>query len=88
MKGQRITDLSYKEVIHLQTGQRLGYVRDAEIDPETGKVVALIIPGRLKWLGLLGREPETVIPWDGIRRLGEDIIFVGENRPLDRTEPV
>jgi YlmC/YmxH family sporulation protein len=88
VKGQRITDLSYKEVIHLQTGQRLGYVRDAEIDPETGKVVALIIPGRLRWLGLLGREPETVIPWDGIRRLGEDIIFVGENRPLDRTEPV
>lgn len=88
MKGQRITDLSYKEVIHLQTGQRLGYVRDAEIDPETGKVVALIIPGRLRWLGLLGREPETVIPWEGIRRLGEDIIFVGENRPLDRTEPV
>ena len=88
MKGQRITDLSYKEVIHLQTGQRLGYVRDAEIDPKTGKVVALIIPGRLRWLGLLGREPEIVIPWDGIRRLGEDIIFVGENRPLDRTEPV
>ena len=88
MKGQRITDLSYKEVIHLQTGQRLGYVRDAEIDPETGRVTALIIPGRLRWLGLLGREPETVIPWDGIRRLGEDIIFVGENRPLDRTEPV
>ena len=88
MKGQRIADLSYKEVIDLQTGQRLGYVRDAEIDPETGKVVALIIPGRLRWLGLLGREPETVIPWDGIRRLGEDIIFVGENRPLDRTAPV
>ena len=88
MKGQRITDLSYKEVIHLQTGQRLGYVRDAEIDPGTGRVTALIIPGRLRWLGLLGREPETVIPWEGIRRLGEDIIFVGENRPLDRTEPV
>ena len=78
MKSQRITDLSYKEVIDLQTGQRLGYVRDAEIDPETGKVAALIIPGRLKWLGLLGREPETVIPWDSIHRLGEDIIFVGK----------
>lgn len=76
MKNQRITDLSYKEVIDLQTGQRLGYVRDAEIDPETGKVVALIIPGRLRWLGLLGREAETVVPWEGIRRLGEDIIFV------------
>ena len=83
MKNQRITDMSYKEVIDLQTGQRLGYVRDAEIDPETGKVTALIIPGRMKWLGLLGREPETVIPWDGIRRLGEDIIFVGKAQRLD-----
>ena len=80
MKNQRILDLSYKEVIHLQTGQRLGCVRDAEIDPETGRVTALIIPGRLKWLGLLGREPETVIPWDSIHRLGEDIIFVGEKQ--------
>ncbi len=79
MKHQRITDMSYKEVIDLQTGQRLGYVRDAEIDPETGKVTALVIPGRLKWLGLLGREPETVIPWETIHRLGEDIIFVGKN---------
>ena len=78
MKHERITDLSYKEVIHLESGQRLGYVRDAEIDPNSGRVTALVIPGRLKWLGLLGREPETVIPWERIHRLGADIIFVGE----------
>ncbi len=82
MKHERITDLSYKEVIHLESGQRLGYVRDAEIDPHSGRVVALVIPGRLKWLGLLGREPETVIPWERIRRLGEDIIFVDEKTPI------
>lgn len=82
MKHERIMDLSYKEVIHLESGQRLGYVRDAEIDPETGKVTALVIPGKLKWLGLLGREPEQVIPWERIHRLGEDIIFVGEKQPF------
>ena len=76
MKNQRVTDLRYKAVIDLETGQRLGYVRDAEIDPERGRVTALIIPGRLRWLGLLGREEERVIPWEHIRRLGEDIIFV------------
>ena len=43
MKHERITDLSYKEVIHLESGQRLGYVRDAEIDPATGKVTALSV---------------------------------------------
>ena len=82
MKRERIVDLSYKEVIHLETGQRLGYVHDAEIDPESGRVTALIIPGRLRWLGLLGREPEQVIPWESIRRLGEDIIFVGSKKSV------
>ena len=82
MKRERIVDLSYKEVICLETGQRLGYVQDAEIDPESGRVTALIIPGRLRWLGLLGREAETVIPWERIRRLGEDIIFVSEKHPF------
>ena len=76
MKPQRITDLSYKEVYDMDSGRRLGYVRDAEIDPETGRVTALIIPGKLRWLGLLGREEELVIPWARVHRIGEDILFV------------
>ena len=83
MKPQRITDLSYKEVYDMDSGRRLGYVRDAEIDPETGRVTALIIPGKLRWLGLLGREEELVIPWSRIRKLGEDILFVGKRSSLD-----
>ena len=83
MKPQRITDLSYKEVYDMDSGRRLGYVRDAEIDPETGRVTALIIPGKLRWLGLLGREEELVIPWSCIRKLGEDILFVGKRSSLD-----
>lgn len=76
MERQRIADLSYKEVIDLDTGQRLGYARDVEIDPQTGRVLALVIPGRLRWLGLLGREAERTVAWEAIQRLGEDLIFV------------
>lgn len=73
---ERLSDLSFKEVIDLESGARLGSVRDAVIDKETGRIRALIIPGRLRCFGLLGREPETVLPWDAIRRVGEDLIFV------------
>ena len=62
-------ELGYKEVIDLDTGQRLGYVRDALVDSETGRVRALIIPGRLRCLGLLGRGPELTLPWESISRL-------------------
>lgn len=43
-----LSDLRYKEVIDQSTGQRLGYVCDAEIDLDDGKIVSLIVPGQKK----------------------------------------
>ena len=37
---------------------------------------ALIVPGRLRLLGLLGREEDIVFPWTAVRRVGEDVILV------------
>ena len=54
----RIFDMGFKEVINLNDGSRLGYVRDVEIELHTGRLVSIIIPGRLRLLGLLGREED------------------------------
>lgn len=74
----RITKLKDKEVIDIRSGSRYGFVGDLEIDLETGKVSALVVPGRLRLLGLLGREREKVFPWASVRRFGDDIILVEE----------
>ena len=50
--------LRYKEVVSLADGTRFGYVGDLEVDTDLGQVTALIIPGRPRLLGLLGREPD------------------------------
>lgn len=72
----RISDLRCKEIINVRDGSRYGYLGDAEIDLESGMVTALIVPGRLRLFGLLGREENSVFPWDSVRRVGEDIILV------------
>lgn len=72
----RIMDLRDKEIIDIRSGCRYGYVGDLEIDLETGRVRALVVPGRLRLFGLLGRERETVFRWENVRRFGEDIILV------------
>ena len=72
----RIGELCRKEVIDVMDGSRYGYVGDAESDLETGQVRALVVPGRLRLLGLLGREEDHIFPWAAIKRLGEDIILV------------
>ena len=72
----RIGELRCKEVINVTDGTRYGYVGDAEVDLETGQVKALIIPGRLRLFGLLGREEDRVSPWSAVRQFGEDILLV------------
>lgn len=60
----------------MSDGRRLGFVSDVEIDLETGRVEAIILPGVGKLFGLLGKDSEFIIPWDSIKKVGEDIILV------------
>lgn len=77
----RVTDLRDKEIISVSDGCRFGYVGDVELDLDSGKVNALIVRGRLRLFGLLGREEDWVFPWESVRRFGEDIILVdGESQ--------
>ena len=43
-------------------------------------MAALIVPGRLRCLGLLGREEEILLPWETLEKLGEDILLVRRGR--------
>ena len=72
----RLSELRCKEIINIATGQRLGYVCDAEIELPAGIVKALIVPGPCRFFGLFGREPDFLIPMDCITRIGQDIILV------------
>lgn len=73
---QRLTELRYKEIIDVSDGTRFGFVGDAEVDWSEGRVRALVVPGRLRLFGLLGREEDFVVPFEAVKRFGEDIILV------------
>ena len=66
----RIADLRCKEIINVSDGCRFGYVGDVEVDLESGRVTALVVPGRLRLFGLLGREEDRIFPWESVRRFG------------------
>ena len=71
-----IRDLQQKEVICINDGARLGFVSDVEIDIENGKLVAMVIPGAYRFMGMFGKEENYVIRWDHIKKIGGDIILV------------
>lgn len=71
-----LKDLRYKEVISVSDGTRFGYVGDLEVDVESGQIRSLIIPGPARFFGLFGHGEDVVIPWESVRRFGQDIILV------------
>ena len=74
--GMRVTDLSCKEVVCIRDGARLGYVSDVEVEVPEGQVRAIVVPGKGRFYGLWGHTEDYVIPWNAIRRVGDDIILV------------
>lgn len=72
----RTSDFRQKEVININDGKRLGFVCDVEINLDSGKLESIVIPGGNKLFGILGRDSEYVIPWERIKKVGEDIILV------------
>ncbi|MGI6093622.1 MAG: YlmC/YmxH family sporulation protein [Veillonellaceae bacterium] len=71
-----VSDLKLKEVINVMDGKRLGTITDIEIDIESGKLTAIVVPGTGKFLGLFGRNEDIVIPWEKISKIGFDVILV------------
>ena len=70
------SDFVSKEVINIKTGIKIGYVDDMEIHYEDACVKAIIVYGRKKLFGLLGREDDIIIRWKDIEIIGEDTILV------------
>lgn len=77
----RIIELKNKEVICVRNGTRLGCVNDIEIDTCSGKIVAMIIYGRPRLFGFLGREDDIIINWDCVEVIGDDTILVSFDPP-------
>lgn len=72
----RVNDLRNKEVINVKDGTKLGYVDDVDVNTCTAEVLSLVVYGRAKCFGLLGREEDIVIRWSEIEVIGEDTVLV------------
>ena len=68
-------ELKNKEVININTAEKLGYVSDVEFGESSGNIEALVVPKRHGfWSRLTGSE--LIIPWDMIEVVGKDVILV------------
>lgn len=72
----RLADMREKQVVCIKDGAILGYVSDIELDTTKGKLTYIVVYGKNKLFGLLGRDNDYRIPWENIQVIGEDSVIV------------
>ena len=73
-----LSELQMKEIVLMQSGRRLGFIDDLEINEQTGLITKLIIVNRPLKGAFFSRPEERTISWDQIVTIGADIILVND----------
>lgn len=72
----RISELRTREVINIIDGKKLGNIIDIELDIKHGRVLAFVMPGRVRGWCFFTKRDEVVVPWEKIVKIGRDVILV------------
>nr|WP_106784061.1 PRC-barrel domain-containing protein [Lysinibacillus timonensis] len=73
----RFSDVQQKEIIEAESGKFIGYIIDAEVDEQTGKLVSFLVSEPKKFLSFL-QSDESVrkVLIKDILVIGKDVILV------------
>lgn len=81
----KLNSLYDKEVISIIDASKLGEIDDIEINETTGEINSLILRGKLRFLGFLGKKENLVVPWGCVRVIGEETILVDLQVSLEKS---
>jgi YlmC/YmxH family sporulation protein len=84
--SMRLSELEGKEMINLFDGGRLGSIGESDmiIEPESGEIESIIIPGRSSFFNFWSERQEMTVPWNTVKKIGSEVIVVD----LDQTYSV
>ncbi|MCD8005740.1 MAG: YlmC/YmxH family sporulation protein [Oscillospiraceae bacterium] len=81
-----LTELKHKEIIETKTGTMLGKISDIEIDTDDASIVSVIVYGRPRLFGILGRDSDMIIRYSDIDLVGRDTVLISSDEKLSWRE--
>ena len=70
-----------KQVVCIKSGTLLGTVGDVEVNTCDGRIVNIVVLGKQRCFGLLGKWEDIVLPWNCIEVIGRDAMLVNFEPP-------
>ncbi|WP_346912711.1 YlmC/YmxH family sporulation protein [Clostridium sp.] len=69
-----VNSLKTMEIIDINTGTKLGYIKDFKVNCEEYKLEAIILP--MQKSGWFSKNEDIELPWERIKKIGVDVILV------------
>ena len=69
-----INNLRQMEIIDINSGSKMGYIKDLRVDCEEYRIVSILLPTqRSSWFN---KNNSIEIPWEKVKKIGVDVILV------------
>ena len=62
------------ELIDVNTGAKIGFIKDIKIDCEDNRILSILMQGQSR--GWFSKVEDIEIPWDKIIKIGVDVLLV------------
>ncbi|AEM78997.1 YlmC/YmxH family sporulation protein [Thermoanaerobacter wiegelii] len=72
----KASELRDKDVIDINTGEKLGNIIDIEVNLEEGRVEGIVIPKETSFFRFFNKDIEIYLLWESIKKIGTDVILV------------
>lgn len=79
-----INNLRQMEVIDINSGSKIGFIKDLKVDCEEYRVISIILPTqRVSWFN---KNSSIEISWDKVKKIGVDVILVDGSEIIMESE--
>lgn len=69
------------EVIDVNTGGKIGFIKDIKIDCENQRILSILLPGEIK--GWFSKSEDIEIDWGNVVKVGVDVLLVNYNKAIE-----
>ena len=69
-----MNNLRQMEIIDINSGSKMGYIKDLKVDCEDYRIISIIMPTqKSSWFN---KNISIEIPWEKVNKIGVDVILV------------
>ena len=69
-----LNSIKTMEVVEINSGTRLGFIKDFKVDTENYKITSILMPNEK--ISIFGKNNDIEIPWYRIKKIEVDVILV------------